>query len=136
MATNITILRPQTTTNNRPRRTAGLLATAALGLALLAGGVIGQARPTMPPAEGIANNTYVPSMWDTREDRRVDLLPAPFVADQFTYREDHRQAASSALATSNYVADLFTYREDHRAELVAPFVPDQFTSREDRRTYP
>ena len=137
-ALNVTTIRAQRGGHGKghgPRRTAGLVATATLGLALLAGGVIHQARPATPPAAAraatnpVAGDTYVPSMWDTREDRRVDRLAASFVPDHFTYREDRREGT-----VAPFVPDQFTYRENRRVDtLPAPFVPDQFTYREDHR---
>jgi hypothetical protein len=103
------------------RRAAGLVATAALGLSLVAGGAFGHgrlaARHDAPPANAIpfASDTHVYTMWDFREDHRVvapvidfgpvecgaaPCLSAPaFVPDQFTYREDHR-AGGTALPIS------------------------------------
>ena len=84
-----------------------------------------------PPDEAASVKPFVADQFTYREDHR-QVAPAvvadTFVPDQFTYREDHR-----ASATTTFVADQFTYREDHRGELVVAFTPDQFTYREDHR---
>jgi hypothetical protein len=76
---------------HRGRRTAGMVA-AVLGVALLAGVILGQGRTAaiQAPRDPIAVASFVPDQFTYREDRRVDTLPAPFMPDQFTYREDHR----------------------------------------------
>jgi hypothetical protein len=73
------------------RRTAGVVA-AVLGVALLAGVILGQGRPaaTQAPRDPAAVASFVPDQFTYQEDHRVDILPALFVPDQFTYREDHR----------------------------------------------
>lgn len=62
-----------------------------------------------------------------------DQAPFPFVADQFTDREDYRVSAGIAAAPAD-VTDSATlrFREDNAAPAAA-FVPDQFTHREDHR---
>jgi hypothetical protein len=77
---------------HRGRRTAGVVAAAALGLSLLAGVILGQGRPaaTQAPRDPAAVASFVPDQFTYQEDHRVDILPALFVPDQFTYREDHR----------------------------------------------
>ena len=114
-------------------RTAGLVATAALGLSLVVGGLlnqIGQPAPATeaPSINSFAGDTHVATMWDFREDRRIEVL-GTFSPDQFTYREDRRSEI-----VPQFVADQFTYREDRRVGATAEFVPDQFTYREDRRS--
>lgn len=44
-----------------------------------------------------------------------------------------RPAAQMPPPASTFVADQFTFREDHRAATAPAFVPDQFTFREDHR---
>ena len=102
-------------------RAAGLVATAALGLALLAGVVFSQARPAARSTDSQAGNNPV-------------IVDTQFVPDQFTYREDHRAVTTACVASSAagvpgegcgtagttadtpaFVPDQFTYREDHRS---------------------
>jgi hypothetical protein len=129
------------------RRAAGMVAIAALGLSLAAGGAFGHerlaARHDAPPANAIpfASDAHVYTIWDFREDHRVAF---PAVADLPSYRESH------GLDGSTFVPDQFTSREDHRVVVPAidfgpvecgaapcisapAFVPDQFTYREDHR---
>ena len=74
-------------------RAAGLIATAALGLSLVAGGAFGHewlvAQHDAPSANAIpfASDAHDYTMWDFREDHRVAATAV--VPDQFTYREDH-----------------------------------------------
>jgi hypothetical protein len=95
------------------RRKASLIATTALGLALLTGGLLGHGWPiaqTVTPrvrSDPVASETHVATMWEFREDHRGSLTPA-FVADRFTYREDHR------VAITVWTPNFWTYREDHR----------------------
>ncbi len=119
-------------------RAAGLVATAALGLALLGGLAFGQvqreaqaAATAMRSAPIPVDTRFVPDEFTYREDHRAASVN-PFVADQFTYREDHRQVAP-AVAAGTFIPDSFTYREDHRTVVTSAFVPDQFTYREDHR---
>ncbi len=117
-------------------RAAGLVATAALGLSLLVGGLLSQGQQatptTQPNAMPLASDTYVATRWDFREDRRVGAAAA-FAPDQFTYREDRRADAAPAASLDTFVADQFTYREDRRVGASIEFAPDPFTYREDRR---
>jgi hypothetical protein len=95
--------------NGSGKRVAGALATAVLGLGLLGGMVLGQARPATHPA--------------------VSGGAAPaFVADEFTYREDHRtltgtldweQQERTVVAPGSFIPDSFTYREDYRGASLA-----------------
>jgi len=124
-------------------RAAGLIATAALGLALLGGLAFGQVQREAQAAATAMRSApipvaaqFVPDQFTYREDHRAASVN-PFVADQFTYREDHRQVAP-AVATGTFIPDSFTYREDHRqvapAVATGTFIPDSFTYREDHRT--
>ena len=104
-------------------RAAGLVATAALGLSLVAGGLLSQGRPAAESAQSptgadpFAGDTHVATVWDFREDRRVGAT-VEFAANQFTYREDRRVEV-----VPQFAADQFTYREDRRVENVAAPTP-------------
>jgi hypothetical protein len=96
-----------------------LVATAALGLSLVIGGIVGQAR--QPESAGVPQASSVTTEHDS------------FVPDPFTYREDRRSESAPVQAVDTFVPDPFTYREDRRAERAPAWTPDPFTYREDRR---
>src|SRR5262245_33487313 len=81
----------------------GAVASAAIGLSLLAGVAINQMRPAAQdsaPQAAISPavaDPHVASMWDFREDRRAETRDL-WVADQFTYREDHRASRPAPAA--------------------------------------
>ena len=102
-------------------RAAGLAAAAALGVALLTGMIVSQARqaapPTAGPAASIAQADGAERQLFLEQNTQLPAaVTSAFVPDQFTYREDHRQVAP-AVAADTFVPDQFTYREDHRGEL-------------------
>lgn len=132
-------------------RAAAVVATAALGLSLMVGGLLGHGQQTQqaaqPSVAPFASDTHVVTMWDFREDRRAETRDR-FIVDQFTYREDRRVEASDLFAPDQFTyredrrvesasaavaADPFLYREDRRVGTSVEFAPDQFTYREDRR---
>jgi hypothetical protein len=131
-------------------RAAGLVATAALGLSLLTGGLLGYERQAVTPradqSGATAPHVYV-ALGD-RDDPRF-ASASTFVPDQFTYREVQRAVRPAGASTStDYRWDFgpgqpvappvdastsTEYRWDFPAVNPAGFVPDQFTYREDHR---
>jgi hypothetical protein len=119
-------------------RVAGLAATAALGLGLLAGGLLGHGRQAMTPS-AMQSGATAPRVYIALGDRDDPRFGgAAFVPDQPTYREGHYEiydgtgrgliGAAPALAPD--------FREAYHVQLggtLAAFVPDQFTYREDHR---
>ena len=94
-------------------RAAAVVATAALGLSLVVGGMLTQGRQAGQEAaapastSAFASSSHLATMWDFREDRRAETRDL-FMVDQFTYRED-RRVDSAAPA---WAPDFWTYREE------------------------
>ncbi len=99
----------------RKGRVAGLVATAALGLSLVVGGLAIQGRRDAQQPQASANpfagDTHVYTVWDFREDRRVGAAPASGL--DWEQRERTQVAPGPA---DGFVPGPFTYREDRRAE--------------------
>ena len=127
---------------------AAAVATAALGLSLVVGGILGQGRQAQQAVQPQAITTTSVSArpveasmteayrWDFGQARPADASitveyrwsfgsAAPALDWE---QQERRQAAPLAFAP-----DPFTYREDRRVGLAAEYTPDQFTYREDRR---
>jgi hypothetical protein len=121
------------------KRAAGLLATATLGLGLLAGTLLGQGHQLTggQRAQGAVPSPVHVALGD-RDDPRFAGAQYPYIAGQFSGMEQQRFLEQNLTLPSGTLPGVspgyqFTYHDDDTRLSAPAFIADQFTYREDHR---